>query len=80
VEHDPRDSRRRFWATALGLAAFKVAIHVALIGRFDYHRDELYFISCGKHLAFGYVDHPPLVPWIAALAGALFDHGLFGLR
>lgn len=64
----------------VGLVATKLAIHLALIGRYGYHRDELYFIECGKHLAFGYVDHPPLVPWIARLSGTLFDHSLPGLR
>ena len=74
------DDARRFWTVAAALAVLKLALHLALIGRFDYHRDELYFIACGRRLAFGYVDHPPLVPWIARLAGVLFDHSLFGLR
>jgi 4-amino-4-deoxy-L-arabinose transferase-like glycosyltransferase len=72
-------SSRRFWAIAGGLALFHLALHVAIIGRFDYHRDELYFIACGRRLAFGYVDHPPLVPWIAALADRL-GASLFALR
>jgi hypothetical protein len=73
-------SDRRAAAVAWGLCLTKILLHLALVGRYGYHRDELYFIACGEHLAFGYVDHPPLVPWIAALAGALFDHSLFGLR
>ena len=26
-------------------------------------RDELYYIACARHLAFKYVDHPPLIAW-----------------
>ncbi len=78
--NDTRIELRRCRAIAWGLCLLKVATHVALIERYGYHRDELYFIECSKQLAWGYVDHPPLVPWIAALAGVLFDFSLFGLR
>ncbi|HZO12612.1 MAG TPA: glycosyltransferase family 39 protein [Polyangiaceae bacterium] len=71
-----RNARLIAWSLCIA----KVAVHIALIDRYGYHRDELYFIACGERLALGYVDHPPLVPWIAALAGLLFDHSLFGLR
>ena len=65
----------------LALPVFlKLAVHLPLIERYGYHRDELYFIDCGRHLALGYVDHAPFVPWIAALSGWLFDHDLAGLR
>jgi hypothetical protein len=55
-------------------------LHLALAGRYDYHRDELYFIECGRHLAFGYVDHPSLVPFIARLADVGFGASLYALR
>ena len=68
-------------ALAVGfcLAAVKLVAHLWLIERYGYHRDELYFIECGKRLAFGYVDHAPFVPWVAAAAG-WFDHHLIALR
>jgi hypothetical protein len=65
---------------AAAAAVAKVAVHVPWLSEYGYHRDELYFIDCGAHLAFGYVDHAPLVPWLAWLAGALFEHDLFALR
>ena len=65
---------------AAGLAAVKLILHLSLAGRYGYNGDELYFIACGKRAALGYVDHPPLVPWIARASGALFGPGLIALR
>ncbi len=53
-------------ARVFGLIA--VLLHAATAGRYGYFRDELYFIACSKHLAWGYVDQPPLVAVAAALA------------
>lgn len=71
---------QRDWAFIAGFALLKIVIHLPFLSRYGYHHDELYFIACGNHLDFGYVDHPPLVPWIARLAVELFGHSLFGLR
>jgi hypothetical protein len=49
----------------LALVAVKLAIHLPLLGRYGYFRDELYFLDCGRHLAWGYVDHAPLVGLIS---------------
>ncbi len=62
------------------LALLKLMLHFVLIGRYGYHRDELYFIACGQHLDWGYVDHSPLVPWIAQASRTLFGDSLFALR
>ena len=45
-----------------------------------YFRDEFYYIACGRHLAWGYVDHGPLVALQARLAETLFGHSLAGIR
>jgi 4-amino-4-deoxy-L-arabinose transferase-like glycosyltransferase len=68
-------------AAVLGLiAAADLALHVALSGRYGYWVDELYFIACGDHLDWGYVDHPPLIAAVAALSRALFGDSLPGFR
>jgi hypothetical protein len=65
-------------ALGFGLATF--VLHIATAGRYGYQRDELYFIACAQHLAWGYVDQPPLIALIAKVALALFGGSLYGIR
>jgi 4-amino-4-deoxy-L-arabinose transferase-like glycosyltransferase len=53
---------------------------MAVSGRYGYHRDELYFLECGRHLAWGYVDQPPLTPLVARISSDLLANSLVGLR
>lgn len=51
---------------AVGLvAALFTAVELALSGRYGFQQDELYFLSASHHLAFGYVDQPPLAVLLA---------------
>jgi hypothetical protein len=52
------------------IAALGFALHMAVAGRYDIFRNELYTIVCGRHPAFGYADQPPLVPLLAAATQA----------
>jgi 4-amino-4-deoxy-L-arabinose transferase-like glycosyltransferase len=49
------------------VAAVVAFAHLATAGRYDLFVNELYFIVCGRHPAFGYVDQPPLIPLLSAL-------------
>lgn len=58
---------------AWSVAGVVFIVHALVAGRYDAFRNELYFIVCGRHPAFGYVDQPPLVPLLAALTQAAGD-------
>jgi hypothetical protein len=77
---EPSESTAVSLRLFLLLAALKLALHVPVLSRYDYHGDELYFIQCGLHLDWGYVDHPPLVVWLVRLTGEVFGYSLPALR
>jgi 4-amino-4-deoxy-L-arabinose transferase-like glycosyltransferase len=62
------------------LAALKLAIHLPAIAHYGYFRDELYYIACAKHLAWGYVDQPPLSIALLAAVRGLFGDSLIAIR
>src|SRR2546427_12801860 len=59
---------RTHWALPLGVLVF----FGATAAGYGVFRDELYYFACARHLAWGYVDHPPGVALLAALVRALF--------
>jgi len=67
-------------AIALFLAFVKLILHFTFNSYYGYFRDELYFIACSEHLAFGYPDHAPLVAWTTKLSRVLFGDSLFAIR
>jgi len=62
------------------LAAFKLLLHFCFNSYYGYQRDELYFIACGEHLAWGYVDVGPLAMWLGRLSREVLGESLFALR
>jgi 4-amino-4-deoxy-L-arabinose transferase-like glycosyltransferase len=65
---------------ALLVSALLGLLLLATSGRYGYHRDELYFLEAGHHLAWGYPDQPPLVPAIARAMSWISPHSLMLLR
>lgn len=49
------------------IAFAQLVLQIVFHDQYGYFRDELYYIACSKHLAFGYVDQPPLSIFILAL-------------
>lgn len=81
VGHDACGKRARWLAAApllIGLAV--TVLLLAVSGRYGFHRDEFYYLVSGRHPALGYVDNPPLTPWLAAAQAALFGVSPTALR
>src|SRR5271166_4933807 len=64
----------------VAVAAATFVVLMALSDLYGFHRDELYFLDCARHLQGGYVDQPILVPLLARVSLSLFGVSLAGLR
>src|SRR5579863_3097649 len=64
----------------LCLAACKLLVEFYSGQQYGYLRDELYYLACGRHLAWGYVDQPPLIALIAWLVRSTIGDSLFAIR
>jgi hypothetical protein len=80
----PLPAERRAAAFPFGPVAAvilaKTLLTAAVLDRYGWHRDELYYAAAARHLSLGYVDFPPLTAVLAAAAHGLFGDSLFGLR
>jgi 4-amino-4-deoxy-L-arabinose transferase-like glycosyltransferase len=68
------------WRAVLFVDAGVIALLIAVAPRYGWHRDELYFLEAGQHLAWGYIDQPPFTPFIARIAHELAPGNLVLLR
>jgi hypothetical protein len=75
-----RDVALRSRVMLFALASCKLLIQLAGINHYGFFRDELYYIACGQHLAWGYVDQPPLIAFVAWFARHLLGTSLFATR
>ena len=57
-------------------AIAKLLVHLYAGGGYGYFTDELYYLACGRHLAWGYVDQPPMIAFVAWLGSHLFGESL----
>jgi hypothetical protein len=64
------------WAIAL----VKLVFHIYFNNRYGYFRDEFDYLSCGDHLQWGYVDQPPLIPFLTHVSRAVLGDSLRAIR
>ena len=64
------------WAIALA----KLIFHIYFNNRYGYFRDEFDYMSCGDHLQWGYVDQPPMIPFLIHICRAVLGDSLRSIR
>jgi 4-amino-4-deoxy-L-arabinose transferase-like glycosyltransferase len=81
----PRDAggkRELFRAGAVVacIVAAKLAVQLYAGRHYGYFVDELYYLDCSKHLAWGYVDQPPLIAVVAWAVRKVLGESLPAIR
>src|SRR2546426_3944284 len=63
-----------------GIALAKLLFHIYFNNRYGYFRDEFDYLACANHLSWGYVDQPPLIPFLARISRMLLGDSLRSIR
>src|SRR5260221_11992469 len=64
----------------VAIALGKLVFHCIFNNRYGYFRDEFDYMSCGNHLAWGYVDQPPLLPFLVRISRLVLGDSLRSIR
>src|SRR5499427_3469177 len=65
---------------AWAIAVVTFLLHLYFNNRYGYFRDEFDYMSCGDHLQWGYVDQPPLMPFLLHVSRAVLGDSLRAIR
>ncbi|MBZ0269748.1 glycosyltransferase family 39 protein, partial [bacterium] len=70
------------WRPLAAIAAASMAVQLisAAAGSYGYFIDELYYLDCARHPAWGYIDHPPLAVWLLGLVMKTLGSSLLAIR
>ena len=86
MDGSPTDQRvarpTLFWGPLLVIVAIRFGLPVAstLLAPIGYTADELYYLACADHQAWGFVDHPPLSIAVLGALRFLLGDSLLALR
>ena len=72
------------WSSGPALVAYVASallvLHLLTASRYGYFGDEMYHLACSEHLAWGYVDQPPLIALVAWLVRHTLGTSLLAIR
>jgi hypothetical protein len=79
-----QSAKQKWWqtgtASVVAIALATVAAHLATGAKYGFDRDELMALDDARHLAWGYVQYPPMTAFFARIAVHLFGTSLVGFR
>jgi hypothetical protein len=77
-------SKPSLWRDPISIAflfaSLKILLYVFAGSNYGYFRDELYFLACADHLAWGYPDHAPLSIFFTWFSRAIFGDSLYAIH
>lgn len=80
----PPQRQEGFWTSGmlivLAIALAKLVLHILYNNRYGYFRDEFDYLACARHLAWGYVDQPPLIPFLVRISYEIIGTSLRAIR
>lgn len=76
------EKNKIYWRILITLASIKLAVHFITnsITGYGLHRDEYLYISESDHLAWGYMEVPPVLSVIGKIARLIFGDTEFAVR
>src|SRR5215472_9290187 len=77
---DRTSAIRTGMAVVWAIAIAKLIFHIYFNNRYGYFRDEFDYMSCGDHVSWGYVDQPPLIPFLTHISRAVLGDSLRAIR
>jgi dolichol-phosphate mannosyltransferase len=75
------DTRALRWRVlALILIAYTLILKLIFMPRIDLIPEEAYYWNYARHLAWSYLDHPPMVAWLIWISTFVFGKSELGVR
>jgi len=75
-----RTTPKLFWQGLLALAILKLVLHYYSHDLYGLHRDEYLYLAEGDHLAWGYLEVPPMIAVLGKLARGVLGDTIFAVR
>lgn len=75
--------QKQFWTAArvvVVLTVLELLFHLVTLRGYGIFRDELYYLACSRHLAWGYVEFPPMIAVLTRAVTAVLGESLFAVR